>query len=74
MCGWGERRYMASMSGFGSLRSSMRSISGLGLVVGRGAQRADEGILAMLWLRMSSSLMELSMIFLVVSSMTRTFH
>ncbi len=66
--------YMASISGLGSLRSSMRSISGSCSVLGGPSQVGRGTLLAILWLRMSSSLTVLSMSFLLASSKTRTFH
>ena len=71
---------MASISGFGSRRFSMRSIANV-LAKLRSAGcldrqadwgRADE--LAMLWLRMSSSLTALSIIFFELLSTIRHFH
>ena len=90
--GWGDRKYMASMVGFGSLCSSMLSMS-VAMFLARGSGRRESGgerggerrgeegrggqrgaVLAIFWLRMSSSLTVASIISFVVSSTTRTFH
>lgn len=73
-CGWGERRYMASMSGFTGLRSSMFSISGSRLVLGGPCHVGHGTILATWRLRMSSWLSEVSIILRAAWSTTRTFH
>jgi hypothetical protein len=73
ICGSGESRYMASISGFLPLFSSILSISTL-VLDSNGLSSNKYYILAMFSLRMSSSLMTLSIIFLAPSSTTKTFH
>lgn len=72
ICGCGDRRYMASMSGLSSLFSSILSISAT--CYPSAPLTPSCHVLAIFSLRISSSLTTLSIIFLAVSSMTSTFH
>lgn len=74
ICDSGDKRYIASMSGFGGLLSSIFSISTAHQPRPMHVMRRTEYVLAIFSLRMSSSLTTLSRILLLSVSTTKTFH
>lgn len=70
----GDKRYIASMSGFGGLLSSIFSISTPHQPRLMHAMSNTEHVLAIFSLRISSSFTTLSRILLLSVSTTKTFH